>query len=269
MKSLLPRRAAPEEPRPPPPPGEVLYAVGDIHGRVDLLDRLLTLIRQDMATDAQPARLVLLGDLIDRGPSSREVVARAIELQAEMGERFTCLKGNHEAMLLGFLEETSAGSSWATHGGFETMRSYLGDFCLPRGRQDWTDLAGRLREAVSCNSHLGFLEALPSMALWGSYVFVHAGVRPGTPLNDQREEDLLWIREPFLSFRGKRAYTVIHGHSPTCGKPTDSNFRVGVDTGAYLTNILTAVRLGDNKRSFLQTPVELGLTHDPVPMLRT
>jgi serine/threonine protein phosphatase 1 len=238
------------------PAGFRVYAVGDIHGRDDLLQRLQQHIANDMATAPEAHRvLVYLGDYIDRGPDSYAVVEHLLGFRPERTER-VFLKGNHEAALLEFLNGTLSGGGvrdWMGYGGQATLPSYgiactAADVSDPKRLQVLRD---RLLSAVP-ERHQRFYHALlPSFAM-GDYLFVHAGVNPAVSLEAQTEEDLLWIREPFLRPQRYLGKMVVHGHTiaPT---PEERPHRIGIDTGAYATGHLTALVLTEDRRSFLQT----------------
>ena len=229
-----------------------LYAVGDVHGRADLLDDLCSLIAADVRQyPDEPATVVFLGDLVDRGPDSRGVVEKVLNLHAETGWRIEALKGNHEQAMLLFLDDPSFGPSWMQHGGGATLASY-GVF-PPLARSDeaaWVAARDAFAEALPAR-HLAFLKAMRLYLEWGDYVLVHAGVRPGVPLERQSEQDLLWIRQEFLSRSKAVDRVVVHGHTPA-EEPQLTRWRIGVDTGAYATGVLTAVRLWRNEQILLQ-----------------
>jgi serine/threonine protein phosphatase 1 len=237
------------------PPGLLLYAVGDIHGRADLLDRLLELILEDAAdAPAQRLSLVFLGDYIDRGPDSRAVLERLRRLRDADGPDVCCLRGNHEQALLDFLADPAAGPAWVRYGGDAALLSY-GE-TAPRGAsavspQCWEDCCAALVHALP-PADLAFLHSLPLSHVAGGYLFVHAGVRPKVALDAQSNRDLLTIREPFLSWGGALERVVVHGHTPA-ERPYDGPWRIGVDTGAYASGRLTAVRLCGSERRFLST----------------
>lgn len=244
--------SAPAESR--APEGVLLYAVGDIHGRADLLDALLGRIVEDAAA-APPGlrlRLIFLGDTVDRGPDSRRVVDRLMGLEHVAGPGVACLMGNHERALLDFLADAAAGPAWAAFGGDATLRSY--GVIAPRRSADtagWEDARLAFAQALPAR-HRAWLAGLPLSAESGDYLFVHAGVRPGVGLAEQTEGDLLWIREPFLSFTGPHERVIVHGHSPK-EAPHLGPWRIGLDTGAYATGRLTALRLEGAERRILQT----------------
>ncbi len=237
------------------PDGEVIYAIGDIHGRVDLLRSLLRKIEADTASrpDLVP-RVVTLGDYVDRGQDSRGVLDILAGLAAQGGERMIALKGNHEEALLNFLDDPEGALAWAEHGGRETLASY--GVHPPSGRDDlaaWRAARDAFAAALP-PAHLTFLESLRLFATIGDYVFVHAGLRPGIPLEQQSDRDLLWIRQEFLEAPAFGDRVVVHGHTPTA-EPVQRPGRIGVDTGAYATGILTALRLEGSERRFLRTGV--------------
>ena len=234
--------------RPTAPNGWCLYAIGDIHGEIRCLERMLAAIDQDQSLDAGTGRplLLFLGDVIDRGPDSRGVLDRLCRLKAEAanGCGYAChfLSGNHEAAMLDFIADPVAGAEWLSFGGAETLASYgirasTGIFDPARCRSLRDSLDERLPAA-----HRAFLQSLEPMVTLGDYLFVHAGVRPGVSLDRQKQEDLLWIREPFLSSSRFHGKVVVHGHTPVV-EPQILDNRIGVDTGAYATGILSAVRL--------------------------
>lgn len=239
--------------RPALPEGHLLYAVGDIHGRLDLLEAILDRIEVDTRASGHVARrtLVFLGDFVDRGPDSRGVVDRVISgLPQGFDTHF--LKGNHEAILLNFLDDARSLDNWLLNGGDATMLSYGVDTerlaRLGAPSETWRQaFAAALPEA-----HLRFFESLKLSVSFGDYLFVHAGVRPGVPLGAQSEADLIWIRAPFLDHAGPFDKIVVHGHTPGKDPVTRPN-RIGIDTGAVFTGRLTALRLQGGAREFLQT----------------
>jgi serine/threonine protein phosphatase 1 len=244
---------APGSDHPALPEGQLLYAVGDVHGRLDLLEAMLDLIEADARSSEHAERrtLVFLGDYVDRGPDSRGVVERLLsDLPYGFDTHF--LKGNHEAILLDFLQEAWRLDHWLLNGGEMTMRSYGVDTerlaRLAAPPEVWQQaFAEALHEA-----HLRFYKALRLSVSFGDYLFVHAGVRPGIPIEAQSEADLVWIRGPFLDHTGGLGKIVVHGHTPGTAPVTRSN-RIGIDTGAVFTGRLTALRLKNASREFLQT----------------
>ncbi len=237
--------------------GRLVYAIGDIHGRLDLLEDLLEVIARDVAGQDHKDRpvLVFVGDYIDRGPASRGVVDRLVALKDESdrgsGFEVRTLMGNHEQTLLQFLDSPEVGASWVEFGGGETLASY--DVIRPPGRGDaesWRAAQERFREQLPAR-HLALLQALELSARYGDYLFVHAGVRPGVPWDRQEPEDLLWIRNDFLTLPHRLDCTVVHGHTPD-DEPFIGRDRINIDTGAYATGVLTAVRLTDSPPVVLQ-----------------
>jgi serine/threonine protein phosphatase 1 len=250
MKGVLARLLG--RPRPAPsrvPDGALIYAIGDVHGRADLLDELLDLIARDAGE--RRAEIILLGDYVDRGSDSRGVIDRVLALPAR-GFAATALKGNHEGAMLAFLDDPASGPLWGQHGGGATLVSY--GVPAPANRLDldaWARASETLATALP-PAHLAFLRGLATSARRGDYAFVHAGVRPGVPLAEQAEQDLLWIRDPFLSHRGPHEATIVHGHTPEKAAHLGRH-RIGIDTGAYWTGRLTALRLEGEERRLLQT----------------
>lgn len=229
-----------------------VYAVGDIHGRADLLRRLVELIRADAEAATENRKvLIFLGDYIDRGFQSRDVIDFLLGDELSGFETYF-LKGNHEAAFETFLSDSSFGPQWARFGGAETVMSY--GIQPPRAKTlaaEWEPVCMQLNEELP-QAHRGFLDSLSLYAKLGDYVFVHAGLRPGQALESQSEKDLLWIREDFLKDTSLFDQVVVHGHTPINAPHKDAR-RIGVDTGAYLTGKLTAVCLAGTEVSFLST----------------
>jgi serine/threonine protein phosphatase 1 len=200
----------------------VTYAIGDIHGSLVMLRRLITRCRDD--ANGRPMTFVLLGDYIDRGPDSAGVVRAVMDLQAQFGERAIALKGNHEKVALEVFDGTTEADFWLSQGGDETLQSY--------GIGDVRDLPP---------DHLQWLRALPLRYDDGRRFFVHAGIDPDKPLDAQREHDLIWIREPFLSDLRDHGRLIVHGHTPTDSDIPDlRGNRLNIDTGAVYGGSLTA-----------------------------
>jgi serine/threonine protein phosphatase 1 len=248
-------REEPIRTHPRVPPGRRVYAIGDIHGRHDLLARLHQRILDDAAKAAASEHapdnvVVYLGDYVDRGPGAREVIEMLIEAPLP-GFGRVLLKGNHEDMMLGFLAGP-ANPLWLFNGGVATASSY-GALDLPTMPND-RELEHLRQRLLAClpDRHLEFLTALKTLHVEGDYLFVHAGVRPGTALGDQQERDLMWIRGPFLSAEKDFGKRVVHGHTITTVPDVALN-RIGIDTGAYYTGRLTCLVLEDDTLRFLQT----------------
>ncbi len=234
------------------PEGTRVYAVGDIHGRADLLADMSQRIAADRAA-APPVRrtmLVFVGDYVDRGADSAGVIDQLLRLRANPDYETHLLKGNHEVMFLDFLDDPAAFFQWAANGGVPTLASYDIDAEAMRDQ-----LPVALRDtAVSAipDAHLELLRGLESMVVIGDYLFAHAGIRPGVPIEAQAEHDLIWIREPFLDHEGDLGKVVVHGHTPVPEPEIRSN-RVNIDTLAWRSGRLTALVLEGGSRRFLQT----------------
>jgi serine/threonine protein phosphatase 1 len=232
------------------PKGHRAYAIGDVHGCLDLLEEILAKIAADSRA-RKPARttIVFLGDLIDRGPQSSEVVERLRTYRPEFAS-VVFLMGNHEEVLLRIMSgETDILPDWLRFGGSECARSYGLDPVDLETREPAAALR-LLRRAVP-KEHLKFLSSFADTASFGKYLFVHAGIRPGVPLSEQSAPDLRWIREPFLDDGSDHGRIVVHGHTISDEVDERSN-RIGLDTGAYWTGVLSAVGLEENERWFLQ-----------------
>ncbi|WP_289034210.1 metallophosphoesterase [uncultured Roseibium sp.] len=231
------------------PQGLRYYVVGDIHGRADLLNQIQQQISADLIEHpVDQAIEVYLGDYIDRGPSSREVIENLATPTSD-GRQRICLMGNHESLLLDFLADSSVLNRWKQVGGLETLQSY--GIARPTNETDATTVQSSLRAAMPPH-HLHFLRTLEIMDVGHGHAFVHAGVRPGVPLDGQSEEDCLWIREEFLDYAGSFGARIIHGHTPQDKVDVRPN-RINIDTGAYITGVLTCLILGQEGQRLLQT----------------
>lgn len=233
------------------PAGHRVYAIGDVHGRADLLDEMVASIR----TDAQSfggdfCHAVFIGDYVDRGLESRTVIDTLCKGPLP-GLDQVFLRGNHDDMMLRFLDDPTAGVSWLDFGGMATLYSY-GVQLAPTARS-----APELRAAAETlrakmpDEHLAFLQGLELSFELGDYLFVHAGIDPDRPLDDQREQDLLWIRDTFLESRAQLGKMVVHGHTPT-EEPIVRRHRIGIDTGAFASGTLSCLVLELAERRFLQ-----------------
>lgn len=230
--------------------GQRVYAIGDIHGRADLLTRIRELIAEDLQrSPASDACIVLLGDYVDRGPDSKGVLDQLTTVS--FPARLVALRGNHEAMLLEFLDRPQTGELWLRNGGIETLYSYGVECDRRRLGTGFSEAADRFRAALP-EAHMAFLRRLPSSLAIGDYFFCHAGVRPGVPLDDQSEQDLIWIRGEFLASQADFGKVVVHGHNAAVAPEIRSN-RISVDTGAYITHVLTCLVLQGPEHRFLQT----------------
>ncbi|WP_245942282.1 metallophosphoesterase family protein [Sphingomonas gilva] len=231
-----------------------VYAIGDVHGRLDLLDRLLDAIANDDATrESTEVRLIFLGDLIDRGPQSREVIDRVLALK-DNDIDVAVLRGNHEEVFQLVLDgDEEALRFFNRIGGRETILSYGIDaefFACA----ELPELQAALIENVPAR-HIQLLRECEDMVEIGDYLFVHAGIRPGTALDQQRTADLRWIRGGFLDFEGSHPRMIVHGHTPSAEIEWRSN-RIGVDTGAYESGVLSAIGIEGAERWALSTALE-------------
>jgi serine/threonine protein phosphatase 1 len=233
------------------PDGVRVYAIGDIHGRLDLLRALHDKIQRDFeARPPEDCVLVYLGDYVDRGPDSKGVISaliRGAPFQAETHY----LKGNHEDALLTFLEDPGFMRMWRDYGGLETLASYGVKVPQSAADEDWINEVHYKFSAALPKTHLAFLQGLKHSHTVGDFYFTHAGVRPGVPLDEQQAADQLWIREPFLTSRRFHGKMIVHGHTPQ-EQPVIKTNRIGVDTGAYITGALTAVVIEGTTFRFLQ-----------------
>ncbi|WP_176591300.1 metallophosphoesterase [Sphingobium sp. EM0848] len=251
---LMPfRRRKASDHGPPPSVGEDVrvYAIGDIHGRDDLFAELLEKIARDEADRPPlPRLLILLGDLVDRGPQSAQVVERAMKL-AQSGQNIRFIKGNHEEMFIAAARgEAQAAHFFRRFGGVETLASYG---LSPDDSSAMSDAA--LAQWMLTHIPRGpidFLDDFPDMLTIGDYLFVHAGVRPRIALDAQIPADLRWIRGDFLNHRRRFGKMIVHGHSISEDVDIQSN-RIGIDTGAFRSGKLTAIGLEQGQRWFLQT----------------
>lgn len=233
------------------PDGRRVYAIGDIHGRADLLTALYEMIRQDdaAADDGKTVVVVHLGDYVDRGQQSREVI-EMLMAPAE-GIESVCLKGNHEDLMLSFLDGEETGRMWLHNGGNATLASYG----VPMIDYAGDDMPAQARQALAENlpaDHNAFLRGLKLMHLEGDYLFVHAGVRPGVDLARQDDGDLMWIRDEFLNATEDYGKIIVHGHSIRPEVELMPN-RIGIDTGAYRSGRLSCLVLDGTSRRLLQT----------------
>jgi serine/threonine protein phosphatase 1 len=235
------------DPRASVPDDAFVAVVGDLHGRADLLADLWPKIEEAARRSASRHKtLVFLGDYVDRGSGTRELVDRL--LQGFDGFEAVFLKGNHDETLLRFLSDPSVGDVWRNFGGFDTLRSY-GVVHAPG--QDWAETRKSFALAMP-EAHIHFFKNLKLHVTIGDYLFVHAGIKPYVPLEEQTEQDLLWIREEFLDSRANFGRIVVHGHTPV-REPVVKHNRIGIDTGAYMSGKLTALLLEGRERTFLAT----------------
>lgn len=226
-----------------------IYAVGDIHGRADLLDQLMDKIFHDALNASCSSSLVFVGDYIDRGSDSKGVIDRL--LVPPTGFETYCLRGNHDQALLDFLEDPDTYPNWQRFGADATLMSYGVMPPLMDSEAYRNDVRDELAGVLS-ERHLQFYQNLLPYVEIDEYLFVHAGIRPGIALEDQTLEDMMWIRGEFLDSDENFGKVVVHGHTPT-DRPVCKHNRIGIDTRAYDSNVLTAVVLDGIGARFLNT----------------
>jgi len=235
------------------PEGMRVYAIGDVHGRLDLLRELADKISGDLhSASASQINAIFLGDYVDRGPQSAAVIEELA--QGVFPVPVVALRGNHEDILLRFLEDESVLDSWRKFGGLETLHSYGVSVADPIRGGGYKAARDAFRQAIP-ESHVQFLKNTSPSVSFGDYFFCHAGVKPGVPLELQSTQDLLWIRDEFLEYPGAFGKVVVHGHTPT-PVPEQRFNRINIDTGAYATSKLTALVLEGDQRYFLSTGSE-------------
>lgn len=251
-KLLKRKRPVTAPAKPAVPEATVVWSVGDIHGRLDLLRPLVEAIRADLQTTSAARKLVIfLGDYIDRGPESRGVIRYLAALGGTEGIEWRFLKGNHEETMLKFLDDASVGAQWCEYGGDATLRSYgLRPPDMKHRAEAWSHLSADLDHKLTARER-AFLQDQELSITVGDYFFAHAGARPGEPLERQSTEDLLWIRRSFLDSHTEFDRVVVHGHTPMAEVHADRR-RVGIDTKAYESGILTALRLSGHDRMIMQ-----------------
>jgi serine/threonine protein phosphatase 1 len=227
------------------------YVVGDIHGRLDLLDELLGKIHADMeGRGPRETLLVFVGDLIDRGPESAQVVER-LRTYEHPGVKPIFLLGNHEEVLLRVIDgDTSLIPSWLKFGGAQCLQSY-GLAAKEVAIAEEGHALALIRRAIPWE-HVEFLRSFADSCRFGDYLFVHAGIRPGIDLQEQRQSDLRWIREPFLLDGSDHGFIVVHGHTIS-SEVEEKHNRIGIDTGAFATGVLTALGIEGDDRWFIDT----------------
>lgn len=232
-------------------PGYRAYVVGDVHGRLDLLEQLLGSIEADISKrPSEKTLLVFLGDLIDRGPNSAEVIERLRTYNAA-SVRTVFLLGNHEEVLLRVLDGDAALiTQWCWFGGRECLKNYGLDSDAIVQLDD--EAALRAIRSVIPKEHVEFIGSFVDSCRFGDYLFVHAGIRPGVPIEEQAQSDLRWIREPFLMNDTDHGPIVVHGHTISDEVQERPN-RIGIDTGAYRTGVLTSLVIDGETRRYLQT----------------
>jgi serine/threonine protein phosphatase 1 len=255
------RRSRADGPAPRTPRGYRAYAVGDVHGRLDLLDDMLGRIEVDLK-EQEPRRalLLFLGDLIDRGPASCQAIER-LRTYEHRGLKTVFLMGNHEEVLLRILAgERGILDSWLRFGGAECLASYGVDLAGLRSLQE-REALGVVRNAIP-ETHRKFIGGFADTLRFGDYLFVHAGIRPSVDISMQSQSDLRWIRQPFLDDESDHGFVVVHGHTIADGVVERPN-RIGIDTGAYRSGILTALVLEGTERRYLTANVQDGTDSGP------
>ncbi|MHA1528870.1 MAG: metallophosphoesterase [Alphaproteobacteria bacterium] len=253
MLRLIRKRWARARAAPFPAPthdGGVIYAVGDVHGRHDLLIRLLERIFEDAAAYETIPKIVFLGDYIDRGEHARETIDLLIDLAQRPEAATVFLTGNHEQMLLRFLRDPTSGSNWLRYGGLQTLMSYgVGGVGSLHAEGEAQRIRGALVEALG--PHLGFIERLRVSYHAGNLLFAHAGADPALPADEQEIRTLLWGCKSFWKTDRDDGVWVVHGHF-VVDQPSAERGRIAVDTGAYFSNRLTAARIADGEVTFLK-----------------
>lgn len=245
------RKSAPSNRQPKGAENWRAYVIGDVHGRLDLLDQLLAQIHEEI--DRRPTRktvIALVGDLIDRGPQSAEVIERLRTYRRDK-VRLVVLLGNHEEVLLRILDgESDLIQKWLSYGGSQCLASYGVDPSSVLEMESEEALA-IIRSAIP-RAHVRFLNECADTFRFGDYLVVHAGIRPGVEIAQQRQVDLRWIRSPFLEHPGDHGAVIVHGHTITEAAEERAN-RIAIDTGAYATGRLTALAIEGAERWYLDT----------------
>ncbi|MBI3452117.1 MAG: serine/threonine protein phosphatase [Rhodospirillales bacterium] len=253
MFAKLFRTPSVEPPQAKAPAGSCVYAIGDIHGRADLLADLHERIVRDAARRSARRKVVVyLGDYIDRGYESRQVIDLLLDRPLAAFERVHLI-GNHEQSMLTFLDDLAIGPAWLQYGGLEALFSY--GIVVDRGAGDEGARLAKAQKELRAKlpqRHLEFLKSLARMHIEGDYLFVHAGIRPGVPLERQDERDLLWIRDEFLASTADHGKVVVHGHSIS-ERPELRRNRIGIDTGAFATGRLTGLVLEGTRQDIIDT----------------
>ena len=233
------------------PDGRRIYAIGDVHGRNDLLQQLLEkIVKDDSERGDAESEIIFLGDLVDRGPDSAGVLDTAMQLKASAGKvRF--LMGNHEEVYLAAASGDEKSVRFFNRiGGRETILSYEISMKEYIGL-DMSELAKRI-PTLFPQEHVDFITGFEDQIIIGDYAFVHAGIRPGVPLSEQRKKDLRWIREEFLATQDAHEKVIVYGHTIS-DDVVEAGNRIGIDTGAYYSDKLTALVLQGSERRYLDT----------------
>lgn len=232
------------------PRATVIYAVGDVHGCYAELRAAEQRIFADAANIPAERRIILyLGDLVDRGPQSADVLDHLAGEPPPGFERLS-LCGNHDESFLSFIDDPHANIGWLDFGGEQTLESYGIDLTRLSRHRSGTGGLGEIARATVPETHVSLLRRLPVSVRFGDVLFVHAGVRPSVPLDAQDDDDFMWIREPFVSEPNGLGITVVHGHTPA-NEPVFAPGRIGIDTGAFATGRLTVLRVFDGQATIL------------------
>lgn len=250
MQTLVTRPPLPADHDPRVAEGVRVYAVGDIHGEIDLLCALQRQMDQDQAAHrTRTHQEIYLGDVVDRGSDTAGVIDALIERRQMRGA--ICLSGNHEEMMLEAFRSLDAFVHWIAVGGLQAVLSYMPHLLPMVGEMDVRDLWDRWRRSMP-EEHMAFLHSLSVSHVCGDYLFVHAGLRPGVAMEDQTRHDCLWIRHDFLNHAEPFGYMVVHGHTPVPFADVRGN-RIGIDTGAVFSGRLTCLVLDGTERTILCT----------------
>lgn len=241
---------------------KVIYAIGDIHGRLDLLKVIRKLIKADAKTHGfDDKTIIYLGDYVDRGPDSKGVIDLLMNKPLE-GFNNICLKGNHEEIMFKAVEwstrSTGMRTSWSSwpemwmqNGGRRTLKSYgIDAYDLESGKIEWSDLINLIPK-----DHIYWMKSLPNYIIDGDYLFVHAGIFPEVPLEQQDPRVFLWIRDRFLDSTEDHGYRIIHGHSPTKGEVDIRSNRINLDTGSVWRGVQHALVIHDGQERYIKTPM--------------
>jgi len=258
LKKLLSRYSPNVEPTversgpPTVPDGSVVWSIGDVHGRLDLLTPLLDHIVHDARGSSGTTTVVMLGDYIDRGPDSRGVIEFLEDLAVRQPVELHLLRGNHEEKMETFLRDPSIGPKWCEYGGREALRSFgVSAPSLSHRPEAWKAVANDLSHVMT-DAHRSFFKRLKDHCTIGDYFFTHAGARPGVPLSEQTSHDMRWIRHSFLRDERPFEKIIVHGHTPATRHHNDQR-RIGIDTEAYRSGRLTAVRLEGQSQRFFES----------------
>jgi serine/threonine protein phosphatase 1 len=254
LRSLLGSRPRPVSRAPAVPEGTRYYAIGDIHGRLDLYEAAIGAIEDEIGgAPGIEAHIVLLGDLVDRGPDSAGVIERTRQWQKTRNVRV--LAGNHEQMFLDSFEKPEILRHFFKHGGRETILSY-GLSTRQFGAMTLEELFEAVPQIVP-QQDLDYIRSFEECIVAGDYLFVHAGIDPALPIDQQSRKDMLWIRDRFLNYEGPLEKVVVHGHT-IFDKVMDCGNRIGIDTGAFRSGVLTVLVLEADQRRILQAISEDG-----------